>query len=122
MMAQPLLLKVGGVLAFVDTWSESISNTWVVGVHKLVYKLGFLFLHPHCLMLSNLPMSPQQIADGNFAFADLLNQGVIVVVPLEGRFQKFYSILFTLPKPKRGIRPILDLKFISYVLNTPHLS
>lgn len=104
-----LLFRVGeSLLIYVDALTACISDAWV---QEIVFKGYIVVFHSMpSPVSSSLPVSRKSLSS---TLGGLLGQGGIVQVPVAEWFQGFQSNLFIPPRPKEGIRSILDLKTLN---------
>ena len=113
----PPLNRVGGRLRFfAKVWEAKIPDKWVLSLVATGYKIEFREFPPPHFQESRIPSDPERRAALLTALDRLLNQGVIVEVPVQEHKLGFYSNLFVVPKPNGDVRPILDLKILNSYL------
>lgn len=91
--------------------------SWMLDKDYTNCKLKFHSRTPPLFINSIFSLSPQRLADRHAALIGLLEHGVIILLPVAGCTQGFYSDLFTYPKHKGGIHPSLDLKALNALIS-----
>lgn len=98
-------------MVLVDTWLVSVLNVLVKDVVFRGCKIELIFFLPQSHDMSNMPGSPNGLADLHAALEDPLDQ--VAIVPDFKKFQGFYSNMLIVTRQKGFTPLILDLKALN---------